>query len=56
LHLTDYRPERRDEAGRYAGVRRETLLNGVSDSVSYCYQLYFGTVRTVKNIQGAAIK
>ena len=28
LRLTEYRHERREE-GRYAGVRRETLLNGV---------------------------
>ena len=31
--LTDYRSMRRDDEGRYAGVRRETLLNGVRISV-----------------------
>ena len=31
---TEYRHERRDESGRYAGVRRETLLNGVSQKTS----------------------
>jgi len=38
LHLADHRHERRDEEGRYAGVRRETLLNGVCHSVLYYWQ------------------
>ena len=34
---TEYRHERRDESGRYAGVRRETLLNGVSQKTSLSF-------------------
>lgn len=36
IYVTDYRRDRRDEdGGRYAGVRRETLLNGVSFTSSF---------------------
>jgi len=33
IRMTDVRRERRDEDGHYAGVRRETLLNGVSRDI-----------------------
>jgi len=44
LRLTDYRHERRDDEGRYAGVRRETLLNGVRISVCFITALLLHSV------------
>jgi len=35
LCLADHRHDRREDEGRYAGVCRETLLNGVCHSAMY---------------------